>query len=68
MKVQLFTLHDLARSTGQKIDKLRRNRDRLPAPSFVAPGGQGTFFWTSERLESGGIPVPTTASAEIDLS
>ena len=68
MKVQLYTLNDLARSTGQKIDKLRRNRDQLPVPNFVAPGGQGTFFWTSERLESGNIPVPKKASAEIDLS
>ena len=68
MKIQLFTLHDLAQSSGEKIDKLRRNRDKLPAPNLVAPGGQGTFLWTAERLQSGGIEVPAHASVQLDLS
>ncbi len=68
MKIQLFTLHDLAQSSGEKIDKLRRNRDKLPAPNLVVPGGQGTFLWTAERLKSGGIEVPARASVQLDLS
>lgn len=68
MKIQLYTLHDLAQSSGGKIDKVRRNRDKLPAPNLVAPGGQGTFLWTAERLKSGGIEVPARASVQLDLS
>ena len=68
MKIQLFTLYDLAQSSGEKIDKLRRNRDKLPKPNLVAPGGQGTFLWTAERLKAGGIKVPARASVQLDLS
>ena len=66
--VQLFTLADLASAKGVRIDKLRRDRDQLPTPSFTSPGGQGQWFWTAERLRSGGLPVPKRASALLDLS
>ena len=66
--VPLFTLSDIAQTTGDRIDKLRRDREKLPVPNFISPGGQGQPFWTAERLRSGGLPVPKTASAEIDLS
>ena len=66
--VQLFTLADLAAEKGVRIDKLRRDRDQLPTPNFVAPGGQRQSFWTSERLRSAGLPVPKKASVTLDLS
>lgn len=66
--VPLFTLSDIAQTTGDRIDKLRRDREKLPVPSFVSPGGQRQPFWTAERLRSGGLPVPKRASVTLDLS
>ena len=66
--VLLYTLGDIASAKGVRVDKLRRDREKLPVPSFVSPGGQRQPFWTAERLRSGGLPVPKRASVTLDLS